>query len=220
MFDRRWFLRRERFVIYQLAMLICLAAECTATYSLAKYQLLQDNIEAFSSTSTRVSLHNDDIIAAQCLTIVFCVFVATLWGADFFFLLFFPRRTYPRWVYTIKKALAVGILTGLTAATLMSTIIVTRHSATISGVSPATAEEYARFFYRPPLQYRTWPTNIAWIVLSWLGLFATGVSTVILFICANHDERYGADPEPESERRGGLDPLREKEKDDVVDIVA
>jgi hypothetical protein len=41
-------------------------------------------------------------------------------------------------------------------------------------------------------------------------------STVILFICANHDERYGADPELESETlaRGGL----EKEKD-VGDVV-
>lgn len=63
MFDRRWHLRAERFgawrslpsdtmlprcragsltvglcetVVYQLAMLICLAAECTATYSYAK----------------------------------------------------------------------------------------------------------------------------------------------------------------------------------------
>jgi hypothetical protein len=92
---------------------------------------------------------------------------------------------------------------------------------------------------------RTWPTNIAWIVLLWIGLFATGVrfvvfpfpsqtnsssqeltylllvtyfSTVMLFIGANHDERYGADPEIESETlvRGGLEKEEEKEIGDVV----
>jgi hypothetical protein len=29
---------------------------------------------------------------------------------DFFFLLFFTRRRYPRWVYTSEKVAAVGLL--------------------------------------------------------------------------------------------------------------
>jgi len=174
-------------------MLICLAAECTATYSLSKYEFLQDNVESLSGYTAQ--LHNNDLIAAQCLTIVFCVFVATLFGADFFFLLFFPKQTYPRWYNSTKKGLAVGITLGLFAAALMSTVIVGQRSATVTGVSPEVAERYIEFFFRPPLQYRTWPTNIAYVVLLWFGLFATAASTVLLFWCANHDERYGTEPE-------------------------
>lgn len=109
-------------------MLICLAAECTATYSLSKYEDLQKHVEM--TNDHRPHLHNNDIIAAEVLTIVFCVFVATLFGADFFFLLFFPRRTYPKWYNATKKALAVGITLGLFAAAIMSSvrlILVMRH---------------------------------------------------------------------------------------------
>lgn len=101
-------------------MLICLAAECTATYSLSKYEALQTHIEA--TPGHLPHLHNNDIIAAEVLTIVFCVFVATLFGADFFFLVFFPRRTYPKWYNATKKALAVGITLGIFAAALMSSV--------------------------------------------------------------------------------------------------
>lgn len=101
-------------------MLVCLAAECTATYSLAKYTRLQDNVQ--DATKHIAALHNDDIIAAQCLTIVFCVFVATLFGADFFFLLFFPRQRYPVWYNASRKGLAIFITGGVFSAALMSNV--------------------------------------------------------------------------------------------------
>ncbi|KAL0949300.1 hypothetical protein HGRIS_009377 [Hohenbuehelia grisea] len=173
-------------------MLICLAAECTATYSLSKYETQQTNIELDIGHTAQV--HNNDIIAAECLTIVFCVFVATLFGADFFFLLFWPRRRYPRWYSSAKKLLAVGITMGVLAAALMSTIIVATRSAFITGVGPDTAQQYANFFYRPPLKYRAWPTNIAHVVLLWLGFLATAASTAVMFIASDHDELHGTEP--------------------------
>ncbi|KAF9463464.1 hypothetical protein BDZ94DRAFT_1308769 [Collybia nuda] len=202
MFDRRWHLRRERFIVYQLAMLICLAAECTATYSLAKYQSQQDNIESINEDA---AVHNNDLIAAQCLTIVFCVFVATLFGADFFFLVFWPSRRYPYWYNVIKKFLAVGITTGVTAAAFMSTIVVASHGARITGVSLEQAEQYERLFFRPPLRYKDWAVNIAYVVLLWIGLVFTFASTVLLFKADKHVERYGAEPmweEGEKDPRG------------------
>lgn len=136
MFDRRWHLRRERFgecdslrpgpgrplssradsrtrdtVAYQAAMLICLAAECTATYSLSKcacsffrrpaagradlvrFELeqadrqinpdedLQDHVEKRFAPA---HLYNNDIIDMEISTIVLAVSVACLFGADFF----------------------------------------------------------------------------------------------------------------------------------------
>ena len=112
-------------VAYQIGMNICLAAECTATYSLSKYEDLQNHVQAYAFTLEppyQVELHNDDLIAAEVLTIVFCVFVATLFGADLFFLAQFPRRTYPKWYNITRLALAVGITTGLLAAAIMSTV--------------------------------------------------------------------------------------------------
>ncbi|KIM92053.1 hypothetical protein PILCRDRAFT_185 [Piloderma croceum F 1598] len=192
MFDPRWHLRRERFIVYQLAMLICLAAECTATYSLTKYEDLQTHVEAANGRGAQ--LHNNDLIAAECLTIVFCVLVATLFGAEFFFLLFFPQRTYPKWYNGTKKSLAVGITLGVFAAALMSSVIVARNSAFITGVDEATKQGLVEFFYRPPLRYNVYSTNIAYVVLLWIGLFCTAASTVIMFIAAKHDAQCGTEP--------------------------
>jgi len=56
-------------------MLIGLAAECTATYSLAKYNFHESHIEKASGGAT--TEFNDDLIGCATATIVFCVFVAT-----------------------------------------------------------------------------------------------------------------------------------------------
>ncbi|KAJ3503504.1 hypothetical protein NLJ89_g8403 [Agrocybe chaxingu] len=192
MFEKRWYLRRERFIIYQLAMLIALAAECTATYALAKYEFLQSNIGRLSGHTA--SLHSNDIRAAAILTIVFCVFVATLFGADFFFLLFWPKRRYPRWYDMTKKAIAVWICLGVGAAAIMSTIVVAMNEAYISGVGDRTAIELVDSYPRPPLVYRTFPQNIAWVVLLWLALIPTISSTMLMFKSSVHDSRYGTMP--------------------------
>jgi hypothetical protein len=102
------------------AIYFCNLRAHIATYSLSKYEDLQTNIETHSGFTAH--LHNNNIIAAEVLTIVFCVFVATLFGADFFFLVFWSRQTYPQWYNTTKKALALGITLGVFAAALMSIV--------------------------------------------------------------------------------------------------
>lgn len=202
MMDRRWHLRRERFIFYQLAMLICLAAECTATYSLSKYEKLQNHMEQASGYTAHV--HNNDIIAAEILTIVFCVFVATLFGADFFFLLFWPTRRYPKWYNATKKALAVGITLGVLAAALMSTVVVARHFSFINGVGDAVKQQLINEYPHPPLHYNRWAVNIAYLVLLWLGFISTLASTIVMFIATSYDERYGPEPKGSIESPAGL----------------
>ncbi|KAJ3969140.1 hypothetical protein EV361DRAFT_922511, partial [Lentinula raphanica] len=202
MYDRRWHLRRERLIAYQIAMNICLAAECTATYSLSKYEDLQTHVQNYAFTlvpAYAVELHNDDIIAAEVLTIVFCVFVATLFGADLFFLVLWPRRTYPNWYNHTRLALAVGITAGLLAAALMSTIVIADHSAFITGAPTAMQQRYTDLFFRPPLssflrllmlslstdllsEYNVYSVNIAYICLLWIGWVCTVVSSVLPII--------------------------------------
>lgn len=101
-------------------MLTGLAAECTATYSLSKYNFHQDHIEEASGGT--VSEYNEDLIRSAICTIVFCVFVATLFGADFFFLVFWPRRRYPSWYHHAKKAAAVIITLGVLGSAIASTV--------------------------------------------------------------------------------------------------
>jgi len=154
-------------VLYQLAMLICLAAECTATYSLSKYEDLQGHIEAASGSAPpsesrkhNAHLHNNDLIDAEIITIVFCVLVACLYGADFFFLLFFPRRTYPKWYNRTKLVCAVVITAGIFVAAVVSTNVVARHSAYITGVDSSVAQGLVSVYYRPPLSlYLPFPHN-------------------------------------------------------------
>ncbi|GAA5929834.1 uncharacterized protein JCM15063_004637 [Sporobolomyces koalae] len=191
MFDRRWHLRRERFIAYQAAMLICLAAECTATYSLSKYEDLQDHIE---DRFAPAHLYNNDIIDMEITTIVFCVFVATLFGADFFFLLQFPKRRYPDWYQNAKKFFAIVITVGVFAAALGSTIVIANNSAQIVHVSEQVAREAAEYYFRPPLQYNKWAVNIAYVCVLWVGWVACVVSTVFMFMAAAHDKMKGTDP--------------------------
>jgi hypothetical protein len=112
-------------------------------------------------------VHNKALIAAHYLTIVFSVLVATLFGADFFFLLFWPARTYPRWYNNTKQLLAMGITAGVGLAVVMSTVsrvafmnhparligaqvVVFRGAERISGVSAEQAAAYTSFFSKPP----------------------------------------------------------------------
>ncbi|KAF5373962.1 hypothetical protein D9758_000710 [Tetrapyrgos nigripes] len=201
--DKRWYLRKERIIVYQIAMNVCLAAECTATYSLSKYEDLQTHVERDSrpliaanpslstNGSDHAALHNNDLIAAEVLTIVFCVFVATLFGADYFFLTFWPRRVYPRWYVNTRGFLAVGITAGVFAAALMSTIVIADHSAFITNITPDAQRTLTDLYFRPPLQYNKWAVNIAYVVVLWIGLIFTAISTFLMFKAAAHDAVHG-----------------------------
>ncbi|BGO95723.1 hypothetical protein NBRC10512_007423 [Rhodotorula toruloides] len=191
MFDPRWHLRKERFIAYQVAMLVCLAAECTATYSLDKYEDLQKHIESRFSPA---HLYQNDLIDMEISTIVLCVAVACLFGADFFFLLQFPRRVYPKWYQTTKKVLAVIITLGIFACALGSTIVVARNSAILGHVSPSVARVAVEYYFRPPLRYKDWAVNIAWVVLLWIGWVGCVAATVVMFLAADYDAVHGTSP--------------------------
>ena len=148
MMDPAYHLRRERLIYYQLAMLISLAAECTATYSLSKYEDLQEHVEKMytrkagfpitgasspslllirdtnSSVDGYDSAHvyNNDLLDCEISTIVFCVLVACIFGADFFFLTMFPRQTYPKWYNMARKGFAVFIALGMLASAIASSV--------------------------------------------------------------------------------------------------
>ncbi|GAA6037520.1 hypothetical protein JCM8097_008235 [Rhodosporidiobolus ruineniae] len=189
--DPKWHLRKERIITYQLAMLVCLAAECCATYSLSKYEDLQTHIE---NRFAPAHLYNNDIIDMEIVTIVMCVMVACLYGADFFFLVQFPRRRYPMWYQQTKKALAVTITSGVLAAAIGFTVVVARNSAKIEHVPDYIKEAATQYYYRPPLQYNKWAVNIAALCILWPGWVFCVIATIFMFMAAEHDRVYGTAP--------------------------
>ncbi|ORY92629.1 hypothetical protein BCR35DRAFT_4922 [Leucosporidium creatinivorum] len=191
LFDPRYHLRKTRIIIYQCAMLVCLAAECTATYSLDKYEDLQTHIE---TTFPGSHLYQNDIIDVQIVTIVFNVLVACIFGAEFFFLAQYPAHTYPKWYRRSMEGAAIFICLGLTAAALSSTIIVARNSAVLGHVSQSVYDAALAEYFRPPIKYSKWAVNIAFVVLIWIGLCFVIASTFLMFKAAAWDEIHGAGP--------------------------
>ncbi|GAA5863645.1 hypothetical protein JCM8547_003679 [Rhodosporidiobolus lusitaniae] len=189
--DPRWHLRKERVIAYQVAMLVCLAAECCATYSLSKYEDLQGHIE---TRFPPAHVYQNDIIDLEIVTIVMCVMVACLYGADFFFLVQFPKRTYPAWYQKTKKAAAVTVTSGVLAAAVGLTVVVARNSAQIQHVSQDIADAAAAYYFRPPLRYRDWAVNIAALCLLWPGWVACVVATIFMFMAADYDALHGTAP--------------------------
>ncbi|GAA5972911.1 hypothetical protein JCM11641_003999 [Rhodosporidiobolus odoratus] len=189
--DKRYHLRKERVISYQLAMLVCLAAECCVTYSLSKYEDLQGHIE---TAYPPAHVYQNDIIDFQIVTIVMCVMVACLYGADFFFLVQFPTRTYPKWYQNTKKALAITITCGVFAAAVGLTVMIASHAAKVEHVSQDIIDAAVAHYSRPPLVYRKWAVNIASLCLLWPGWLFCVIATICMFMAVKHDEQYGAQP--------------------------
>lgn len=106
----------------------------------------------------------------------------------------FPRQSYPRWYQSTKKAMAITICVGVFAAALGSTIVVARNSAKIQHVDEQTRLAAEAYYYRPPLEYRTWAVNVAYVCLLWPGWLACVASTVLMFLADTHDLRHGTSP--------------------------
>ncbi|KIY66795.1 hypothetical protein CYLTODRAFT_354350 [Cylindrobasidium torrendii FP15055 ss-10] len=168
-------------------MNIALAAECTATYSLSKYEDLQKHVEAWF-IADRAHLYQNDIIDCIISTIVFCVFVATIFGADFFFLAQFPRHTYPRWYDYARRGSAAFIALGMLACSIAGTVIVAGNTAALSGPS---YEDVVAIYQHPPFQYDQWSVNIAWVVLLWIATVSVFVATAFMFLGVAHEQKYG-----------------------------
>jgi len=182
MFDKRYYLRPERFVIYQLAMVLTVVSECLATYSLDRYLQIQKDIEAFQPGS---SYYNNDIVGCAGLSIFAGVFTATVFGTMFFFNLFWPALPESKLWSRIKYAGSIFATLCVFAAALASTIVVATRSAYLIP-APGQSESLSSLYShpKPPFKYSSYAFNIGWIVLMWIGLVFTALSTYYVFKAA------------------------------------
>lgn len=117
-------------------------------------------------------MHNDDFVGIASYNIFVGIAVATVFGAAFFFDLFFPERYEPRnirWSWRLS-ALFVTLLTFADAIAL--TVIVATGNAWISANSQDAAA-IAQKDLNPPLRYRDNGRAIASVVFLWIGLVGT-----------------------------------------------
>ncbi|KIW10674.1 hypothetical protein PV08_11638 [Exophiala spinifera] len=185
--NKDYHLRRTKFVVYQIAMICCVVSESIGTAALTDYVKQQSRIERLHSSA---SVHNDDFVGIASYNIFVGIAVATIFGAAFFFDLFFPERYEPRnirWAWRIS-ALVVTLMTFADAIAL--TVIVATGNAWISANSEDAAE-IARKALNPPLRYRDNGRAIASVVFIWLGLVGTIASCIILWLYYHHLDTYG-----------------------------
>ncbi|EHY55833.1 hypothetical protein ABEF92_000632 [Exophiala dermatitidis] len=185
--NKDYHLRRTKFVVYQIAMIFCVVSESVGTAALSDYVKQQSTIESLHSSA---SVHNDDFVGIASYNIFVGIAVATIFGAAFFFDLFFPERYEPRnirWAWRIS-ALVVTIMT--LADALALTVIVATGNAWIAADSE-DARLIAQERINPPLVYRHNGRAVASVVFVWIGLCGTIASCVVMWLYYRHLEIYG-----------------------------
>jgi len=117
-------------------------------------------------------VHNNDYVGAGSYNIFAGVFVAFIFGAAFFFDLFWPERHENKGVRVAWKVCGVLATIFHLADALVLTIITATHSSYVTGVSQEQANtliSQAKKSSEAPLVYRHNPRAVAAVVFVWLG---------------------------------------------------
>ncbi|KAA6411944.1 MAG: GPI ethanolamine phosphate transferase 2 [Lasallia pustulata] len=188
MFNTTYYLRRTKMIIYQCAMILCVCSESVGTAALSDYVDQQSFIESLDGNA---AVHNDDIVGIASYNIFVGVAIATIFGAAFFFDLFWPERHESASVHLAWKICAV-IVSGMALADAIGmSVIVASRGAYVTGVSHEQAQFLLDQYHKPPLSYKHDAECVASVVLLWLGWVSTVASTFILFASHAHDAKFG-----------------------------
>ncbi|KAF2403621.1 hypothetical protein EJ06DRAFT_471809 [Trichodelitschia bisporula] len=189
MWNNMYYRRRTKFGVYQLAMILCVVSESLGTDALSQYL---DQKRLVAATLPRlpngepVREYNRDIVGSFSYNIFAGVFVATIFGAAFFFDLFWPERRESKAVKLAWRICSVlASIFALSSAINLTVILVTRR-ARLSTPSMEKA-----ITVKPALTYRKNGEAVASVVLIWLGWLATVWATVLMWRCISHIDRYG-----------------------------
>ncbi|KAE9402290.1 hypothetical protein BT96DRAFT_918299 [Gymnopus androsaceus JB14] len=193
MYSRAYYLRRERLIVYQITTNVAGIAQGLASFSIHKYNTLQTHIQNYALTLTPafvVEVHKDDIITAGILTLVFGALMSVVFNIDLLLVVQWPRHIFPKWYNYTRITLAIIFTAGLLVAAITSTVIVTTHSAFITGTPVAMQEQYTDLFSSPPLKYKDWAVNVVYVSLLWVSCLFAMTSTAIMVISVKHEMKY------------------------------
>ena len=130
MFNTEYHLRRSKMIVYQIAMILCVCSESVGTAALSEYV---DQQEFVAGQDHLAVVYNDDFVGIMSYNIFVGVAVATIFGAAFFFDLFWPERHESPSVHLAWKICAVIMCVMGLADALAMTVIVATKSAYLSG---------------------------------------------------------------------------------------
>jgi len=148
----------------------------------------QSFVEAHNNLAVE---YNDDFVGIASYNIFVGIAVATIFGAAFFFDLFWPERHESKAVRLAWKISAVVVTIMALADAIALVVIVATRQAYITGVDAATATMLLMGAKKAPLVYRHNGRCVASVVLLWVGWPAVVASTVILFLSHAHDDKFG-----------------------------
>lgn len=166
-------LRRTKFIIYQCAMIFLVISESLGTAVLSDYLDQQDSLQR---KFPGINVFNNDYIGIASYNIFIGVFAATVFGAAFFFDLFWPDRYEPRWVQNMWMGGAIFVSIAGLADALAYTVILTLHGEIISNFNlndPALIETLTREENKTPILYRRSGRAVASVVFLWVGWVST-----------------------------------------------
>lgn len=175
--NRDFHLRRTKFVAYQCAMILCVVSESLGTAVLSDYVDQQSYLQR---RFPDLNLFNDDYVGIASYNIFIGVMIATVFGAAFFFDLFFPLRYEPAWVQWTWQGCAVFLCVAGLADALAYTVIVSLRGVVVTGnqdldriQDTQLLRELAEESSKTPIFYKNSGRAVASVVLLWLGWVAT-----------------------------------------------
>lgn len=167
--NRDYHLRRTKFVVYQCAMIFLVVSESLGTAVLSDYMDQQDRLQ---HNFPGISVYNNDYIGIASYNIFVGVYSAIIFGAAFFFDLFFPVRYEPRWVQNMWLGNAVFCAVAGLGDALAYTVIISlrkEHVTDHDFNDPKLAAELAKESSKTPILYKDSGRAMASLVFLWIG---------------------------------------------------
>ena len=135
-----------------------------------------DYIDEQDFVSTRnpgAVVHNNDFIGIAAYNIFVGVYVATIFGAAFFFDLFWPERSESRGVKRAWRACSVFACALTLACALAYTYILATQTAHVTGANATESQMLLAQWQKSPLRYRDNGRAVASVVFLWPGTVCT-----------------------------------------------
>ncbi|KAK4619704.1 hypothetical protein CLAFUW4_11299 [Fulvia fulva] len=194
--NRDYHLRRTKFIVYQCALIFCVVSESLGTAALSDMLDAQDFVKGLDHN---VYVYNNDYIGVASFNIFAGVFVAFIFGAAFFFDLFWPARRESRAVmlaWQICGVLAVAFMTGTAFALTVITAMRCQYFRSADGIpfTAAYGQSLLSQFKKDggtPLCYRDNGRAVAAVVFVWLGFLSVVGSCILLFMSISHYKKLG-----------------------------
>lgn len=181
-------LRRTKFGIYQGAMILTVVSESLGTAALSDYV---DQQKFVANHSPGATVHNNNFIGIASYNIFVGIYVATIFGAAFFFDLFWPERRETPAVRLAWRICSVLACAFTLSCALAYTYIVATKSAYVTGTDADTAGRLLAEYGGSPMRYASNGRAIASVVFLWPGMVCTFLSTGVMWTSLKYIEQFG-----------------------------